>query len=482
MPWLGRVPRRRCGVPPEGRIRLSCVAAALVLAVSGFTYFVVRDVSAIGGSHAINSGPSVGAMNILVMGLESRTDYKGNVLPNDLLTAMHAGSRHGVRDGRRRPGHEHADPDPHPRRRARRRSASRSRATTRSPSPRPTTGRPRGRSTRPTATPSPSRSLRSGSNPNMSQSQVACRPTRRARRPPSPPWSRCTGEQIDHFAEVNLAGFYYLAQAFGGIEVCLKPSRQRQPARLQLRLQRGHDGYSVSKGGAQYLHLKAPQALAFVRERDDLPNGDLDRTHRQQAVLDYVIWKLETTACSATSASSTRLLSTAKQYLITDAGWNLLDFATDMRSADREDLQFYTLPIESYITSREPGREPDQRARHPGGHQDDVHPAPSGRSRRAAAQVRARTVSPVRAAATTVDVYNGGQTAGLAAGRSPRRSRQGRVHGRRSHERLGAVAAAPRAPRCSTAPARRRTRRKIAALFGVTATASCRGGGRATSR
>ena len=32
-----------------------------------------------------------------------------------------------------------------------------------------------------------------------------------------------TGVHIDHFAEVNLAGFYPLAQAFGGIEACLKP-------------------------------------------------------------------------------------------------------------------------------------------------------------------------------------------------------------------------------------------------------------------
>ena len=32
-----------------------------------------------------------------------------------------------------------------------------------------------------------------------------------------------TGQHIDHFVEVNLAGFYYLAAAFGGIEVCISP-------------------------------------------------------------------------------------------------------------------------------------------------------------------------------------------------------------------------------------------------------------------
>ena len=35
-------------------------------------------------------------MNILVMGLESRTNYEGQTLPADLLAAMHAGSVNGV--------------------------------------------------------------------------------------------------------------------------------------------------------------------------------------------------------------------------------------------------------------------------------------------------------------------------------------------------------------------------------------------------
>ena len=38
-------------------------------------------------------------MNILLMGLESRTDYDGNILQADLLAAMHAGSVQGVENG-----------------------------------------------------------------------------------------------------------------------------------------------------------------------------------------------------------------------------------------------------------------------------------------------------------------------------------------------------------------------------------------------
>src|SRR4029077_12255275 len=42
------------------------------------------------------------------------------------------------------------------------------------------------------------------------------------------------------------------------------------------------------------------------------------------------------------------LLSVAKQYVITDSGWNLLDFATQMRSLTSGNLSFHTLRIEGY--------------------------------------------------------------------------------------------------------------------------------------
>jgi len=83
---------------------------------------------------------------------------------------------------------------------------------------------------------------------------------------------------------VNLAGFYALAQAFQGVEVCVTPWQGG------VNFHDANSGFTIKHGGYQY--LSPPQALAFVRERDNLPNGDLDRTHRQQAVIDYVIWKL----------------------------------------------------------------------------------------------------------------------------------------------------------------------------------------------
>jgi anionic cell wall polymer biosynthesis LytR-Cps2A-Psr (LCP) family protein len=78
---------------------LTCLLAAVTLVASGYAHKVVGLVSATGGGITIPGSPTVGAMNILVMGLESRTDYEGNVLPNSLLTAMHAGNAAAVAAG-----------------------------------------------------------------------------------------------------------------------------------------------------------------------------------------------------------------------------------------------------------------------------------------------------------------------------------------------------------------------------------------------
>jgi LCP family protein required for cell wall assembly len=224
-----------------------------------------------------------------------------------------------------------------------------------------------------------------------------------------------TGQKIDHFAEVNLAGFYYLAAAFGGIEACIKPENGgTNLTDANSGFNAMLDGYKWSQGGAQYLHLSAPQALAFVRERDNLQNGDLDRTHRQQAVLDYVIWKLEHNGVLSDIGQLTSLLNTAKQYLITDSTWNLLDFAPQMRALTGKNLQFYTAPIEGYATiDGQDANQVDIPTIQAYIQAKFTAPAPAQKSTSTSkSNVKA---APIPAASTvTVDVYNGGTEAGLA--------------------------------------------------------------------
>jgi hypothetical protein len=194
------------------------------------------------------------------------------------------------------------------------------------------------------------------------------------------------------------------------VEVCL--NSWDGPNGPGTNLHDANSGFNAPHAG--YLHLAADQALAFVRERDNLPNGDLDRTHRQQAILDYVIWKLKAEGVLTDVGQLTGLLSTADKYLITDSSWNLLDFSTQMHALSGENLKFYTAPIVGYETvDGQDANQIDVPAIRAAIKAKFTAPAPKPAGRPASKP--ARKAAPIPAASTvTVDVYNGGSTGGLA--------------------------------------------------------------------
>src|SRR5208283_4340769 len=163
---------------------------------------------------------------------------------------------------------------------------------------------------------------------------------------------------------------------------------------------------------AGYQHLNASQALAFVRQRDGLPNGDLDRTHRQQAFLDAVMEQLRTQGVIGDLTKIQALLSVAQQYVITDADWNLLDFASQMQDLTSGNLVFHTLPIEGYATIDGQDTNVVNTSAIKSIVQSTFYPKPAA----PASSSGTRPQPPgTPAAATTVDVFNGSQTPMLAS-------------------------------------------------------------------
>jgi LCP family protein required for cell wall assembly len=386
------------GTAGKAGYALSCVAAALVLAVSGFSYFVVQDVSSIGGSHAINSGPSIGAQNILLMGLESRTDWNGNILPNDILNALHAGSRAGIENGvggnatntliliHIPAGGKKAVGFSIPR------DDWVNFADTLGTQQQGKIDQAYGVSMA-----AKESELRT-QDPSMSQNEVAFEGNEAGRAATVATVEQFTGVHIDHFAEVNLDGFYELAKVLGGVEVCINHAVPLD----------ANSGFYAAKAG--YQHLDAKMALAFVRQRDGLANGDLDRTHRQQAFLDSVMQELRTEGVLSDLGKINSLLSVARQYVITDSGWDLLDFATQMRSLTSGNLTFRTLPIVAYATID--GEDVNQV--NPPYIQQLVNQTFYPPAVSASKTPTPKPLSSADAAKTTVDVYNGGNTQGLA--------------------------------------------------------------------
>jgi LCP family protein required for cell wall assembly len=393
--------RSRTGIGVAGKAgyAVSCILSVSILIVSGFAYYVKGQVSSIGGSNVISGGPVTGAMNILLMGLESRTDYDGNILPAPLLKALHAGSVQDVENGVGGQDtntliliHIFAGGQ-----KAVGFSIPRDDWVT---YPKSYDGQSQGKIDQAYGL-AWAQSLSQTVNSSIGKNQRYLQANEAGQTAAIDTVQSLTGVHVDHFAEVNLAGFYELAQQFGGIEACLKSYNGGQ------NLHDTNSGFDAPHAG--YLHLSAAQALAFVRERDNLPNGDLDRTHRQQAVIDYVVWKLEHQGILTSIGQLTSLINVAKKFVITDSGWQILDFASDMKSLTGKNLTFRTAPV---ITTD--GHMAGQTVNliDPAAIkkvvQGTFYPTP------ATAQPTA-TATSLAPGQTTVDVLNGGAASGLAA-------------------------------------------------------------------
>jgi LCP family protein required for cell wall assembly len=142
---------------------------------------------------------------------------------------------------------------------------------------------------------------------------------------------------IDHFAEVNLVGFYDLANAVGGIQVCLN-----------------HAVNDIQYSGAVFpaglQTITGVDALKFVRQRHGLPNGDLDRTHRQQAFITGVITKFRSQGIFGDIGKLSALLNVAKKDVVIDSGWDVLGFLPQAKALTGGNITFHTLPIEGYTS------------------------------------------------------------------------------------------------------------------------------------
>jgi anionic cell wall polymer biosynthesis LytR-Cps2A-Psr (LCP) family protein len=404
---------------------VACVASAVTLAVAGYAHEVVDLTNALGqgvrlGGTALGSAPSAGAMNILVMGLESRTNFQGQDLSVQQLTETHSGNESAVEaglegsqdtdtlilihifaGGQKAVGFSIPRDDvvnfPH--------------ATY--------DGLTEGKIDAAYAY-AYDESLAQTAGSSMTQAQRYLAANQAGQLFEVQTVESVTGVHIDHFIESNIIGFYELAQQFGGLEICIRPAPAQGGLRARANLtdkdpltgtdnsgfNAYEDGYNGKKGGRQYLHLSAAQSLAYVRSRDTLPGVDIGRTARQQAAIEYILWKLKTSGMLSDLGTLTTLLSNAKSYLMYDNGWNLIAFAQDMRALSSSNLKLSTLPEISTNDVYIPGYPSQQSANYIDVPQlqQQVHAAFYGSS-----------MLPSTASSVTVGVYNGSGTDGLAA-------------------------------------------------------------------
>jgi LCP family protein required for cell wall assembly len=147
-----------------------------------------------------------------------------------------------------------------------------------------------------------------------------------------------TGIRIQHFAEVNFAGFQSIVNDVGGVPVCLPFAINNAQSRLHLAA-----GKHVVNGA---------QALAFVRLREDIGEGsDTQRIQRQQYFLAAVMQKLKATGLLGQPSRIFAVVRDVAKSLTTDSGLDLstmLRIATSMKSLSSSAVQFITVPVVPY--------------------------------------------------------------------------------------------------------------------------------------
>jgi anionic cell wall polymer biosynthesis LytR-Cps2A-Psr (LCP) family protein len=465
---------------------VACMAAAITLAVAGYAHEIVGLTDGLGAGVGLGSAPSAGAMNILVMGLESRTTLQGQDLSVRQLTETHSGNEsevgaglegsqdtdtliliHIFAGGQKAVGFSIPRDDvvnyPH--------------ATY--------DGLIEGKIDAAYAF-AYDESLDQTDDSNMTQAQRYLAANQAGQLFEVQTVESVTGVHIDHFIESDIIGFYELAQQFGGLEICIQPAPVQGglPAGANLAdhdpltgtdnsgFDAYQDGYHAKQGGQQYLHLSAAQSLAYVRSRDTLPGVDIGRTARQQAAIEYILWKLRTSGMLSDLGAIPALLSNAKSYLMYDSGWNLIELSQDLRPLSSSNLSFTTLPEISTNDVDIPGYVAAQSADYIDVPQiqQQVHKAFYGSS-----------MIPSTASSVTADVYNGSGTDGLATDVSQDLVAMGY---KAAHPRTRRTASRPaRTNRRGSAPSgclRARRAGRVRAVRGGTPSAA--GAGHASSR
>ena len=135
---------------------------------------------------------------------------------------------------------------------------------------------------------------------------------------------------VDHYAEINLAGFVEMTDAVGGVPVCLRRPEREVRSGVDL-----PSGLQVVGGS---------DALAFVRQRRGLEDGDLDRIARQQAFLAGMASRMLSTGTLSDPAAVRRLIDAVTRHVVLDRGWNLDRLITQFGRMSGGDIRFVTIP------------------------------------------------------------------------------------------------------------------------------------------
>ncbi|MFP5020214.1 LCP family protein [Pseudonocardia phyllosphaerae] len=142
---------------------------------------------------------------------------------------------------------------------------------------------------------------------------------------------KLTGVRVDHFGVIDFAGFTGLVDSVGGIDVDVAQATS-------------NNGVDFRAGRN---HLDGTQALAYVRQRHGLPNGDLDRAARQQNAMKALLTTVQRKASTDPAALYAFATNVGDAVSVDDSLSNtgLAQLALQSRDLRASNVAFVTAPV-----------------------------------------------------------------------------------------------------------------------------------------
>lgn len=140
--------------------------------------------------------------------------------------------------------------------------------------------------------------------------------------------------RVDHFLMIDFSGFKGMVNKLGGVDVCLTKAAK--------------DSFSGINLSAGNHHVTGDVALAFVRQRHGLANGDIDRIARQQQFIGSLVHKVLSAGTLLDPFKLNGFLDVATSSLQADKGLtgnDIKKLALRLRHFSSGGVLFTTVPI-----------------------------------------------------------------------------------------------------------------------------------------
>jgi LCP family protein required for cell wall assembly len=146
------------------------------------------------------------------------------------------------------------------------------------------------------------------------------------------------GVPIDHVAMIDFDGFKNMTDAVGGVKVYVHEASSSGQ-------------YSFAEG---FQHMDGDEALAFVRQRKQLSEGDISRGKRQQAFIKALMLKTLSRDVLTNPVRLAQFTDAATSNLTVDEAFSTSEMrkqAFSMRNLRGSDIAFVTAPFTGFGTA-----------------------------------------------------------------------------------------------------------------------------------